>query len=382
MGRIWTPGGPQFVSRKHKYFDQILAPGISVAPPRRGDRDSSLSPALQLASPPPEGLPGVFPTPGDLSSTLSHLQLCPSVLEFEPRRDSPIARNRSQPLLEVSCTTMETRGMDSTGREFTNAEEMWREQIGEEDGHKKRQWYSNGVGYWEGVEASIDGVLGGYGHVNGADIKGSEGFLKTLLSDRLGPDFATHQRLVALDCGSGIGRVSKNLLLRYFNEVDLVEPVTHFIEAARESLPDDSVLDNHKAVNFYCQPLQEFTPEAGRYDVIWVQWCIGQLVDDDFVSFFKRAKVGLKPNGLFILKENIAKAGFVLDKEDHSITRSDLYFKELFNQCGLHLYKSKDQKGLPNELFAVKMYALTTNIPKRAHAAKTRSQTFKPAIIT
>ncbi|KAK9133964.1 hypothetical protein Scep_013492 [Stephania cephalantha] len=289
---------------------------------------------------------------------------------------------------------MEARGMDSNGREFTNAEEMWREQIGEEDDHKKREWYKHGVGYWEGVEASIDGVLGGYGHVNGADIKGSEGFLKTLLFDRFGPNFATHQRLVALGevsddscalvlyCGSGIGRVSKNLLLRYFHEVDLVEPVSHFIEAARESLSGDSVSDNHKAVNFYCQPLQEFTPEAGRYDVIWIQWCIGQLADDDFVSFFKRAKVGLKPNGLFILKENIAKAGFVLDKEDHSITRSDLYFKELFNQCGLHLYKSKDQKGLPNELFAVKMYALTTNIPKRAHAAKTRTQTFRPAIIT
>uniref|UniRef100_A0A2P2KK48 Alpha N-terminal protein methyltransferase 1 n=1 Tax=Rhizophora mucronata TaxID=61149 RepID=A0A2P2KK48_RHIMU len=32
-------------------------------------------------------------------------------------------------------------------------------------------------------------------------------------------------------------------------------------------------------------------PDAGRYDVIWIQWCIGHLPDDDFVSFFKRAKV-------------------------------------------------------------------------------------------
>jgi hypothetical protein len=37
--------------------------------------------------------------------------------------------------------------------------------------------------------------------------------------------------------------------------------------------------------------LQDFTPEEGRYDVIWVQWCIGQLPDDDFISFFNRAKV-------------------------------------------------------------------------------------------
>jgi hypothetical protein len=37
--------------------------------------------------------------------------------------------------------------------------------------------------------------------------------------------------------------------------------------------------------------LQDFTPEEGRYDVIWIQWCIGQLPDDDFISFFNRAKV-------------------------------------------------------------------------------------------
>ena len=33
--------------------------------------------------------------------------------------------------------------------------------------------------------------------------------------------------------------------------------------------------------------------------------------------------------------------GFVLDNVDRSVTRSDSYFKELFRQCGLHLYKSK-----------------------------------------
>lgn len=38
---------------------------------------------------------------------------------------------------------------------------------------------------WEkGIEASVDGVLGGYGHVDKADIAGSEAFLKPLLSER------------------------------------------------------------------------------------------------------------------------------------------------------------------------------------------------------
>ncbi|KAK6916889.1 Alpha-N-methyltransferase NTM1 [Dillenia turbinata] len=164
--------------------------------------------------------------------------------------------------------------------------------------------------------------------------------------------------------------------------VDLLEPVSHFLEAARESLsPATSMAsDAHKATNFYCVPLQEFTPESGRYDVIWIQWCIGHLADDDFVSFFKRAKDGLKPGGLFVVKENIARNGFVLDNEDRSITRSDLYFKELFSRCGLHIYTSKDQKGFPEELFAVKMYALTTDVPKRVHGTRSKVHN-RPAII-
>ncbi|PON76031.1 Alpha-N-methyltransferase NTM [Parasponia andersonii] len=127
--------------------------------------------------------------------------------------------------------------------------------------------------------------------------------------------------------------------------------------------------------------LREFTPDAGRYDVIWVQWCIGHLTDDDLVSFFKRAKGGLKPGGFFLLKENIARNGFVLDNIDRSVTRSDSYFKELFRRCGLHIYKSKDQKGLPEELFAVKMYALTTDLPKKVHHSRSKVRANRPGII-
>ncbi|KAL2930723.1 Alpha N-terminal protein methyltransferase 1 [Bienertia sinuspersici] len=188
---------------------------------------------------------------------------------------------------------MEVAGLDSDGRLFTSASEMWKEQLGEDCGnsHKKIDWYRNGVSYWQDVDASVEGVLGGYGRVNDVDIKGSEAFLKPLFKELF--DYAKSRHLVALDCGSGIGRVTKNLLIRYFNEVDLLEPVPHFLEAARQSLVPEAVTskDEHRATNFYCVPLQEFTPDSGRYDVIWVQWCIGHLTDDDFVTFFKKAKV-------------------------------------------------------------------------------------------
>ncbi|KAG8385173.1 hypothetical protein BUALT_Bualt03G0014400 [Buddleja alternifolia] len=296
----------------------------------------------------------------------------------------PFFQLRNSRLLRVKCLQMEGGGTDSDGREFKSAEEMWREEVGDGDPLKKSQWYSQGVGYWQGVEATVNGVLGGYGHVNGPDIKDSEAFLNSILTEKF-PDAAGRgRRLVALDCGSGVGRVTKNLLIRYFNEVDLLEPVSHFLDTARMELAPENLMvsEEYRAVNFFCVPLQEFTPEAERYDVIWVQWCIGHLSDDDFVSFFKRAKGGLKPGGLFVLKENIARSGFILDKEDKSVTRSDLYFKQLFNQCGLHIYKIKDQKGFPNELFAVKMYALTTELPKRVNSSKAKKRHVnRPAII-
>lgn len=283
--------------------------------------------------------------------------------------------------------------MDSEGRGFRNVREMWREVIGcdgvekeQEEGSstvqssiKRQEWYSKGIAYWQGVDASVDGVLGGYGNVNDADVKGSEAFLQPLLAERFG---GGNPHIVALDCGSGIGRVTKNLLIRHFNEVDLVEPVLHFLDTARRNLaPENMVQGSHKAANFYCVPLQDFSPECERYDVIWVQWCIGQLPDDDFVAFFKKAKAGLKPNGFFVLKENIAKSGFVLDKEDQSITRSDSYFRQLFQRCGLKIFKTKDQKGFPRELFAVKMYALVPISTETTTRVQRKLKTWAPTVI-
>ncbi|KZV34268.1 alpha N-terminal protein methyltransferase 1 [Dorcoceras hygrometricum] len=280
----------------------------------------------------------------------------------------PIHLKFSRRLLHVRVAfNMDSGGIDSDGREFKNAEEMWREEVGEADPMKKSQWYSQGIAYWQGVEATVDGVMGGYENINVADIEASEAFLNTLLSERF-PDAGRGQKLVALDCGSGIGRISKNLLIRYFNEVDLLEPVPHFLDAARTNLaPENLMVMENRAVNFFGVPLQ---------------WCIGHLSDDDFVSFFKRALVGLKTGGLFVLKENIARSGFVLDKEDKSVTRSHLYFKQLFKQCGLNVYKMKNQKGLPDGLFAVKMYALSAESPQRVGITRSaKMKLIRPGII-
>lgn len=92
---------------------------------------------------------------------------------------------------------MEVGGSDSNGREFKSAEEMWKEQAG--DPNKKSEWYQQGVGYWQGVEASVNGVLGGYEQVNEPDIQDSEAFLNTLLSETESlPNSDSERHLVAL----------------------------------------------------------------------------------------------------------------------------------------------------------------------------------------
>ena len=46
--------------------------------------------------------------------------------------------------------------------------------------------------------------------------------------------------------------------------------------------------------------VQGWQPEAGRYDVIWIQWAIGHLTDEDFVRFFADCEKGLKPDGIVV----------------------------------------------------------------------------------
>ena len=54
---------------------------------------------------------------------------------------------------------MEDGELDHEGREFKNVKEMQRAKIGDGvDSHKKTDGYHKGVGYWEGVDASVNGM--------------------------------------------------------------------------------------------------------------------------------------------------------------------------------------------------------------------------------
>ncbi len=52
----------------------------------------------------------------------------------------------------------------------------------------------------------------------------------------------------------------------------------------------------------------------------WVPWyhdaCVGRLARaaDDALAYFERLKMGLTPDGLIVIKENVCASGFVVDK--------------------------------------------------------------------
>ncbi|KAI8982336.1 alpha-N-methyltransferase NTM1 [Mycotypha africana] len=203
---------------------------------------------------------------------------------------------------------------------------------------QKPEWYTKAQDYWNGVTASVDGMLGGFSVLDPIDVKGSLSFVK---------EFNHLAGGYACDCGAGIGRVTKNFLLKVpFAKVDVVEQAPSFVEQAKADYLKREI-DEGKIGNLYCQGLQDFVPEEGRYDLIWCQWVLGHLTD------------GLKPNGLIGVKENNASIEQgVFDEEDSSITRPNSELKELFKKAGLTCIKEELQKDFPQGLFPVRMYLL------------------------
>ncbi|KAF9927075.1 hypothetical protein FBU30_003499, partial [Linnemannia zychae] len=253
-------------------------------------------------------------------------------------------------------------------------------------------WYTDAEKYWDTVPATINGMLGGLGQLARPDAVSSLRFLSEFVTPPASSTAASivnppssqdnkpntttstagtgkRQKLPlegsgpsrVLDCGAGIGRVTKQVLMKAFDHVDLVENSAIFVKQAREEYLK-AELESGKVCEVRCSGLQnlefEGTSWEGRFDVIWCQWVLGHLTEGDLIKFFNRCKKGLKPGGMIFVKENNAKIGIVIDDEDSSMTRSDAVWKEMFAKSGLKLLREEVQRGFPSGLFAVKMYAL------------------------
>jgi len=215
----------------------------------------------------------------------------------------------------------------------------------------RQKWYGDAQEYWSKISPDLEGMLQGFEKITDVDCKESIEFIKKLQSvGILGKDLNR-----ALDCGGGVGRVSKGFLLKCFKTVDIMDQEPKFTDKIPEFLEEDASRCEH----IFTEGMQNFQPQDNRYDVIWIQWVIGHLTDEDCVKFLQRCVSGLTRGGLICIKDNVSGVDPVFDPEDSSVTRNKEKYEHIFKQADLQLLTTKKQTGFPSNMFRVNMYALS-----------------------
>ncbi|KAL2067892.1 hypothetical protein VTL71DRAFT_15990 [Oculimacula yallundae] len=209
--------------------------------------------------------------------------------------------------------------------------------------------HKDAIKYWESIDADVNGMLGGFPYISKVDLQGSKNFLA-----KLGVGGKSGKKLDrAVDCGAGIGRITEGLLLGIASTVDIVEPVTKFANALK---------DKAGIGNIFNIGLESWSPELSsdaKYDLIWNQWCLGHLTDAQLQTYLEKCAKAIVEGGLVVVKENLSTSGEDLfDELDSSVTRCDQKFRDIFEKAGLKIRKTEIQKGLPKELYPVRIYAL------------------------
>lgn len=109
--------------------------------------------------------------------------------------------------------------------------------------------------------------------------------------------------------------MTEGLLLRVSENVDIIEPISKFTS---------SLQDKQGVRDIFNVGLEDWQPSIGQqYDLIWLQWCLGHLTDEQLLRFLVLSKTVLNPTtGLIVVKENLSTGETDLfDGTDSSVTR-------------------------------------------------------------
>jgi protein N-terminal methyltransferase len=105
------------------------------------------------------------------------------------------------------------------------------------------------------------------------------------------------------------------MLLSIATTVDIVEPIAKF----------SAGLTNKPGIgNIFNVGLESWDPDHSEatYDLIWNQWCLGHLTDEQLVEYLKKCGRVLNEGGHVIVKENMSTSGEdIFDELDSSVTR-------------------------------------------------------------
>lgn len=189
------------------------------------------------------------------------------------------------------------------------------------------KFYLQGTDFWKKQDKTITRMLNGFTYIHEKDIN----FSRTILERQINVYHLGKNRCA--EFGAGIGRVTKNLLANYFDEIDLIDPVKEFLDYADNDFGD--------RVKLHLHPIGAQNWKADEdYDCFWFQWTLMYLTNNDCVSLLKDCKFNLKLNGKIFVKENgypngANKSLAYWNPQDHSFIRSHESYLEIFNKAGL-----------------------------------------------
>ncbi|KAH0570361.1 putative S-adenosylmethionine-dependent methyltransferase [Spironucleus salmonicida] len=200
-----------------------------------------------------------------------------------------------------------------------------------------QQYYNISKNHYQcNVSPTIDGMLGGLSYVHEPETQWSVKYLKNILQ---------HYDIVAnlcLDVGAGIGRVTEHVLSKIFISVDTVENNQQY-----------SVIQKCTRQK-YIQEAQLFLIDQ-TYDLIWIQWVIGHLTDQDLLQMFKNFA---KMTKYIVIKDNLCTQGFMFDSTDANILRNFHLFEDIVKQAGFIIKESEIPDTWPKNLYPIQAILL------------------------
>lgn len=214
------------------------------------------------------------------------------------------------------------------------------------------RWYVESRFYWTIQEPTSESMTQGVDELSAIDLRYSFAVLSLLKTE----DKIKGGRIA--DCGGGIGRVSFQILTHFFDKIDIIDPIPHFLLKAREYIEKDSPIE------VYQVGLEEWNPTA-TYDAFWIQWVLCYLTDADIIAFLKRCRDCATQSCLFLVKENVAGINLEAEKsryeyypDKHSICRTFTHFIELFQSAGLFMEEYRVQPNWPDDYLTVVLFVL------------------------
>ncbi|KAL0212300.1 hypothetical protein RCL1_005926 [Eukaryota sp. TZLM3-RCL] len=223
------------------------------------------------------------------------------------------------------------------------------------------EWYKGAAQYWDHADTSDDGMLGGFGKHSPLDIVHSLTFIRKCLKKS---NLQSINRV--LDVGAGIGRITKKVLMPIFQNArfSMLEPSQRFLDKSVEYFGAfDSRVEQRFCLGFQDFPALSLALGNLFYDIIFIQWVLLYLTDEDIIESLKACKNHLPPNGAIFVKENCNNHGeLYYDESDCSVTRPAEYFDKLFIAAGFEIISKENVKNWPTDLFPIYAWML---IPKK-----------------